>query len=551
MKKFIVFICCLSLNSLYLAFVLNAQSSKTRPITSNLSTGKDWSNHTTSSISSKGILDPEITISSDAPGNTLCYGTAVTFTATTSGTSATNYQWKKNGNAISGQTSSTYTTSDLVNGDAISVCLSEHSGAVVTANSVLHIDAGNLSSYTGSGTTWSDLSGNNNHITMTSSLAATYSSTIGLGSFHFQANGIYAIQSSAMNNWNLTTTDALTVETWIKRTNYGNHQFWFSTPDLFYRLGVDPSGNLFWDMAQYQDRSVSVNVSENTWHHIVYTAGKESGYITTRVYLDGSLVATQNEGITDLSPFTNYLIGDGQDPGHHPLNGYMGLMRVYNSTLSAADILQNYNAEVDRFTNGGIVSNTLTMTVNNPPIITITSNVPTTLCSGSEVTLTAIGGGNCIAFNGSNKITFASTPTIPVGNSYYTIEAWVKPNSISDNGIVGWGNWGGGNQVNALRFNGSGQLKNYWWDNDLVVSIPNNALDGNWHHVAATFDGTTRSIYWDGELRGSDHPGGGHNVTTSSNMNIASTNNGEYFNGEIDEYCGSRKQYGTIGILQA
>lgn len=485
-------------------------------------------------VASRAKLDGSVSISSNATNNTICAGTQVTFTATPSGTSASNYQWKKNGVAISGATNSTFTTSDLAHGDAITVNLSENYGTVSTTGLVMNLDAGNPSSYPGTGSTWTDLSGNNNHASLPSALVSSYSSSIGLGSFNFQASGAYAIQSSAMNNWNITENDALTVETWIKRTNYGNYQFWFSTPDLYYRLGVDPSGYLFWDMAHYVDRSVSVMVSENVWHHIVYTAGKESGFITTRVYVDGVLKATQNEGITDLSPFTNYLLGDGQTPGWHPLNGNMGLMRVYNTTLTADNILENFNAEVDRFTNGALVSNTLTMVVNSPPVITITSNVPTTICTGSSVTLTALGGGNCLGFNGSNKITFASTPTIPVGNSTYTLEAWVKPNTVSGaNGILGWGNWGGGNQVNALRFNGPTQLINYWWDNDLVVNIPN-ALDGNWHHVAATFDGTTRSIYWDGELRGSDHPGG-HNVTTSTNLNIAATNNGEYFDGAIDE----------------
>ena len=475
-----------------------------------------------------------VTIISNATNNTICSGTSVTFTATPSGTSATNYQWKKNGNSISGAANSTYTTSNLVNGDAISVQLSANSGTVVTTNTVLNLDAGNPSSYPGTGSTWTDLSGNNNDASLPSALVSSYSSTIGLGSFNFQASGAYAIQSSAINNWNITETDALTIETWIKRTNYGNYQFWFSTPDLYYRLGVDPSGYLFWDMAHYTDRSTGILVSENVWHHIVYTAGKESGNITTRVYLDGSLVATQDEGITDLSSFTNYLIGDGQDPGHHPLNGNMGLMRVFNSALTAADILQNYYAEIDRFTNGAFVSNTLIMNVNYPPVITISTDVPTPICSGSSVKLTALGGGNCIGFNGSNKITLASTPTIPVGNSNYTIEAWVKPNNVwGANGIVGWGNWGGGNQVNALRFDGPTHLINYWWGNDLYVTIPN-ALDGNWHHVAATFDGTTRSIFWDGVLEGSDHPSG-HNVPYSDNMNIAATNVGEYFDGAIDE----------------
>ena len=37
-----------------------------------------------------------------------------------------------------------------------------------TANRVVHLDAGNTSSYSGSGTTWSDLSGNSNNFTLSS-----------------------------------------------------------------------------------------------------------------------------------------------------------------------------------------------------------------------------------------------------------------------------------------------------------------------------------------------------------------------------------------------
>ena len=43
-----------------------------------------------------------------------------------------------------------------------------------TANRVVHLDAGDSSSYSGSGTTWSDLTSNNNDFTLSS--GATYDS---------------------------------------------------------------------------------------------------------------------------------------------------------------------------------------------------------------------------------------------------------------------------------------------------------------------------------------------------------------------------------------
>ncbi|MFZ7145607.1 MAG: LamG-like jellyroll fold domain-containing protein, partial [Bacteroidota bacterium] len=123
---------------------------------------------------------------------------------------------------------------------------------------------------------------------------------------------------------------------------------------------------------------------------------------------------------------------------------------------------------------------------------------------------------------------------IPTGNSPYTLEAWIKPNALNFNeGFIGYGNFGTQNQANAIRFNGPTQLVNYWWANDLIVNIPN-ILDGNWHHIAATYDGTTRSIYTDGVLRGQDTPGI-LNVPTANNLAIGKSFGNEFINGALDE----------------
>lgn len=340
--------------------------------------------------------NPSLTLSSSATDNTIGSGASVTFTATPTGTAATNYLWKKNGIVVPGETNATYTTTDLVNGDVIEVQLSADSGTIVNTNLVLHLDAGDRSSYPGSGMAWTDISSNNNDATLPSNLATSYSTIVGAGSFNFQGNSSTTVQSSAVNNWDITSTSALSVETWVKRIN-GGHQFWFSTPNLHYRLGVDPSGNLFWDMGQYVDRNSGILVSEGVWHHIVYTAGVETGNITTRVYVDGVEVADQNEGIATLSSITNYLIGDGQTPGQHPLNGDMGLIRVYNKALSALEVAQNFNAEVDRFTTDVLSSNSITMTVNVPPTITTTT--------ASNVTFATANLGGEVTDNGGQTVT--------------------------------------------------------------------------------------------------------------------------------------------------
>ena len=136
-----------------------------------------------------------------------------------------------------------------------------------------------------------------------------------------------------------------------------------------------------------------------------------------------------------------------------------------------------------------------------------------------------------IEFDGSSDyIKVVSPDDVPSGNSHYTIEAWIKPDAMGTRGIVGWGNSGLTNQVNALRLTSDG-ISNHWCNNDLVVTT--GSLVGDWHHVVAEFDGTTRKIYLDGVLVGSDKPSG-HNAAIA-NFRVGSTNSGEWFDGLIDE----------------
>ena len=78
---------------------------------------------------------------------------------------------------------------------------------------------------------------------------------------------------------------------------------------------------------------------------------------------------------------------------------------------------------------------------------------------------------------------------------------------------------------------GSNQIRHYWWGNDLDVTCGD--LTDGWHYIVALYDGTTRKVFLDGNLLGSDTPSG-HNAVVS-NFRIGSTNNGEYFNGLINE----------------
>src|SRR5688572_20351024 len=72
-------------------------------------------------------LVPSVSITAN-PGNTICTGTNVTFTATpTNGGATPAYQWKLNGNNV-GTNSNTYSNNALVNGDVITVVMTSSPG---------------------------------------------------------------------------------------------------------------------------------------------------------------------------------------------------------------------------------------------------------------------------------------------------------------------------------------------------------------------------------------------------------------------------------------
>jgi hypothetical protein len=155
-----------------------------------------------------------------------------------------------------------------------------------------------------------------------------------------------------------------------------------------------------------------------------------------------------------------------------------------------------------------------------------------TVTASATYNVFAARESNGLVFDGADDyVAVPDAGNIPSGNTNYTIEAWIKPTAANADGIVAWGNYGSQNEVNALRLNGAYQLHNYWWNNDLTVNTPN-MLDGKWHHVAATFDGTTRSIYFDGQLMGSDNPSG-LNITVTTNLKVGESVAGEFFEGAI------------------
>lgn len=108
--------------------------------------------------------------------------------------------------------------------------------------------------------------------------------------------------------------------------------------------------------------------------------------------------------------------------------------------------------------------------------------------------------GGAVYLNGNSFFTRSVFPAgIPTGSSPYTIALWEKDDGSGANGgFVGWGA-SVKNQCNSLRLAGANALNNYWYGNDWnLTGLSTNPKDGNWHHIAVTWDGATQAMYVDG-----------------------------------------------------
>lgn len=123
---------------------------------------------------------------------------------------------------------------------------------------------------------------------------------------------------------------------------------------------------------------------------------------------------------------------------------------------------------------------------------------------------------------------------IPSGSSSYTMSAFVQlPTWGGGRGIISIGGYSVNNQSNAVRTDNTlGYLYNYFWYNDLHITNNNgNIASSRWFNVVATYDGTTRKLYVNSILVGSDTPTAPN--VSSTVIQLAKTFDTEYLNGLI------------------
>lgn len=190
-----------------------------------------------------------------------------------------------------------------------------------------------------------DLSGNGYQVNLNSSAVAFDS-----GGFYFNANaqGVLTtpVANSVLDN---LSNNSHTYECWFKLlgTPPGLYSGYFFGRQG-YHSGLShrvANPNIIDTTTWYNDvtaTGMSVTLSLNTWYHGVFVNDVENS--VARLYINGSLSTSQSltKQLRQYASTTPYYIGAASTD--YASNSIVSIAKAYNRALTAAEILQNFNA---------------------------------------------------------------------------------------------------------------------------------------------------------------------------------------------------------------
>lgn len=214
---------------------------------------------------------------------------------------------------------------------------------IVTQDLLLYLDSGNVTSYPGTGTTWTDLSSNANNATGLT--GTTYSSSNG-GIISFNGAGSGALESSKYNTaytgktifvaGNLTSIAANTYRAMIGASaGNRNFNFYFYSPAINrYQLHFSAAGG--------GSLSTDMSYVPGNWFTAAVTQATNG---TTIFYLNGAQVSQTSQTFSQYSSPSTEHVGRADNFW----NGPLPVITVYKTALTPAQILQNHNAVYSRY----------------------------------------------------------------------------------------------------------------------------------------------------------------------------------------------------------
>ena len=218
----------------------------------------------------------------------------------------------------------------------------DSAASVVTTGLQLYLDAGNASSYPGSGTTWTDLTVNGRNGTLTN--GPTYSSADG-GSIVFDGSNDFVQCTGSL------TVTAATFVTWIRRNgNQGQYD------GILFSRGTNTTGMNFqasnqlgyhWnDAGNTYNWQSGLTIPDATWCMIAVSVTNTAA---TAYLCQASGITTATNTVGHASSVLNDIKLAVDDAAARYFAGNIAIAQLYNIALSAGEISQNFQADRARF----------------------------------------------------------------------------------------------------------------------------------------------------------------------------------------------------------
>lgn len=231
-----------------------------------------------------------------------------------------------------------------------------HSPKVVTNGLSLYLDANNTKSYSGSGTTWRDLSGNARNFTWVSTPTFTNDSQKYFNTLGNRCTG------PASNSFGITNTTGYTIVLVMRQNSLasaGAFKFYGtaaagSTRGIFSHCTWS-DGNIYFDQGGCCNADTRTFVSAGgdtttTWG--MYSFTRQAAGNTRKIYKNDVTLAINTNTALDINlNSTAADIGGSDEYGGNSSvwDARLGAFMVYNRELSDSEVQQNFNALRGRF----------------------------------------------------------------------------------------------------------------------------------------------------------------------------------------------------------
>ena len=361
--------------------------------------------------------------------------------------------------------------------------------------------------YPGTGSTFFDLSGNSidgviNGTTFVSNGSASYFTTNGSGTY--LSTDSYTPSSSTVFSYHLWCQ--LNNNTFGSLLKLGGDASTFNTPAINVN---DPSaGRLVVSFGFL----VSVNnptetIPTDTWTLISVVCDGT----TNKVYYDGVLVNSISQS-TGFFGNGSMLFGRFESPAQYS-SAKFALFNVYNIALSAANVLDFYNATVARFT--PIPTPVIEYDFQNG---SYSGSGTTIIDLISPQTNLTVGTGHWVAGSPNywdlqaDTNLFSDTLASPFESTTFTINCWYYPDYTTPTEYAAVWSFGSfanpGLPILSTRDNGTINIQ---WN--FGYGITTTTVTNEWHLFTFVSNGTTTTLYVDGIFIGSNSSSSGFVAT--------------------------------------